>query len=52
MSTKIEDLKAIAGSACLDIYNDFSEDEVNKMSPAIQRAWRTGRDLSNTELGR
>ena len=41
----IEEISHIAVSDCVDIYCDFSEPEVNKMAPSIQRAWATGARL-------
>lgn len=29
--------------ACIDVYNDFSWEEVEKMSPSIQGCWKVGR---------
>lgn len=34
-----------AESACVDIFGDFSEDEVRRQSPSIQYAWRAGRAI-------
>lgn len=30
---------------CVDIYQDFSEEEVLEMPPSVQHAWYDGRDF-------
>jgi len=42
----IEDLKAFAGSACIDIFNDFDENEITRYSRSIRQAWDIGRQLA------
>ena len=41
----IEEISRYAAVDCVDIYNDFSEEEVNKMTTSIQSAWSTGARL-------
>ena len=38
----IEEISRFAAVNCVDIYNDFTEQEVNKMPMSIQHAWATG----------
>lgn len=38
-----------ASSACIDIWNDYSEEEVIRMPPSIQSAWRAGAGLARVE---
>lgn len=42
----IEDLKAFAGKACLDIYNDFDSSELDGYSESIKSAWKIGEQIS------
>jgi len=34
-----------AEQACIDIFNDYSEEEMYPFSPALVKAWCIGRDL-------
>ena len=34
-----------AEQACIDIFNDYSEQEMAPFSPALVKAWEIGRDL-------
>jgi len=36
-----------ASNICIDIYNDFDQQEVMKMTQVVQRAWGIGRDIYN-----
>lgn len=47
MKKKIFDLSAASGSACVDIYRDFDEDEIKQKPLSIQKAWEVGRDMYN-----
>lgn len=41
-----EEMKTIALKRCIDIYNDYEEDEVRRWAPrSVQLAWETGRDF-------
>lgn len=40
-----EELKSLAGKACIDIFKDFDAFEILKMSCSIREAWKIGRDL-------
>jgi hypothetical protein len=41
----LKELRNDAGSYCVDIYKDFSEEEVKQLSQAIQAAWKTGKKI-------
>jgi len=41
------DLRTKSAEYCLDIFNDFSEDEIKKLPASIQRAWNVGKEISN-----
>jgi len=41
----IEELTVLTGRCCIDIYHDFTEEEVKKMPMSIQNAWSVARDL-------
>lgn len=34
--------------ACIDIFNDYSSEEIESFSPAIISAWGIGETLTNT----
>ncbi len=38
-------LRNDAGNYCVDIYKDFSKEEIKAFSPSIQKAWETGRKI-------
>ena len=40
-----EDLKAFAGSACIDIYDDFDAAEISQQPRSVRLAWSYGRML-------
>lgn len=41
----VDDLKAIAGARCCDIYDDFTEDEAKRQTTNVYEAWKVGRDI-------
>ena len=41
---KIEDMKTLALSYCMDIFDDYSMAEMMQCTPAIQGAWRIGKE--------
>ena len=45
----IDEISRFAAVNCLDIYNDFTEKEVNKMPMSIQHAWVTGGRLTKKQ---
>jgi hypothetical protein len=42
----IEDLKTVAGSCCIKIYQNISPDQYKESPIYVQRAWICGRDLT------
>ena len=40
-----------AGSACVDIFNDYSEDEVIDLPPSVIFAWKVGQELTEIMKG-
>lgn len=45
-----EDIVSKAVNCCVDIYNDYDQDEVNKYAPpSLQKAWDVGRVIVNKE---
>jgi len=46
------DLKALAGSACIGIYDDFDSAEIAQQPRSVQLAWSYGRMLrcENTDI--
>lgn len=38
-------LSGSAKSACLSVFSDFTWDEVSKMAPSIQEAWKAGKEF-------
>lgn len=43
-------LKAMAMEACIDVYNDYDESEIYKLSASVQLAWMTGKSLVENSL--
>ena len=37
---------SVAEQACIDIFNDFDESEIDGFALSIVNAWKAGRDLS------
>ena len=44
---KIEDLKTLGLSNCLDIFRDFDSGEVAKMPKSVRLAWKTGKQAES-----
>lgn len=48
MHQQTEDLKAFAAKACIDIFHDYTWEEVCRYCPpSVQKAWETGKALAN-----
>jgi hypothetical protein len=47
----IEEQKANALNQCIDIANDYSEEEIRKFfPPSVQKAWEIGNNFLNHQL--
>lgn len=46
----IEDIAEMKTSlqSCVDVYNDFTWEEVEKMAPSIQECWKVGNKISKS----
>jgi len=43
-------LALMAVNCCMDIYNDYDQEEVNKYAPpSVQEAWSVGRAIAEKE---
>ena len=43
-----DDIKAFAGKYCLDIFHDYTWEEVcEQCPPSVQGAWETGKAIAN-----
>ena len=40
------ELGDMAQEICIDIFNDFTHEEVNKMAPSLIKAWELGKHLT------
>lgn len=45
MNKEIDELTNIAATNCMNIYNDFSEDEIKSQPLSVQKAWETGKSV-------
>lgn len=55
ISLSLDDLKAVAAARCLDIFDDYKEGELGKLTPATREAWYVGqaiREKTNNEAER
>lgn len=46
------DIATEASGACIDIFNDYSEDEVKLMPPSVVKAWEVGRAFISNHGGK
>ena len=42
---ELNELKSIAGKACIDIYMSIHVSQANELSEPVKRAWSTGQEL-------
>ncbi len=45
MDIEIDELTNIAATNCMDIFNDFSEEEIKVQPLSVQNAWKTGKTV-------
>jgi hypothetical protein len=38
-----------ATDSCIDIFGDYAEDEIERLPPSIQNAWKAGQTLFQLE---